>query len=490
MWPDARAYREALQNPRTCFVDDELKDSQPVQHGLFPLSYAGHFATVFKVRTSNKTVAVRCFLREQGDRAKRYSAIDAFLSRAQVSCISNFEYVENGIRIGGRLYPLLIMDWVEGHTLDAYVRSDAARVDTFRALATRWIEVVGELEAAGIAHGDLQHGNVLVSGGDIKLVDYDGMFVPPMAGAMAAEQGLAAYQHPKRTPSDYNKDIDRFASLVIYTSLAALGEKLDLIRFCSSDNLLFTAEDYRQPNSSDAFRALSGLSPAVNRVAHALRDACIAPFSQTPRLLDLVAPPAATKLPGWMRSTGSIPTPTKVTAEPPRHGGMPASLPPQTAPSQPTTGTSNPTLPSPPRTTTAAAPTTQSSRKVFKWGSFVSLGIAWMIAYAFFVASWLKGDAAVVVFFIGVAIAFANSFETESSQPVHQPRPTPIRLPPSAPGAAMGSGGAVIASAIRSIYHRPTCEWAYKMSSRNRRQYSSAAAAAMAGLRPCRVCRP
>src|SRR2546430_4647189 len=57
-----------------------------------------------------------------------------------------------------------------------------------------------------VAHGDLQHGNILVRGGSIQLVDYDGMWVPALKGRHATEIGHRAYQHPERSEQDYRSE--------------------------------------------------------------------------------------------------------------------------------------------------------------------------------------------------------------------------------------------------------------------------------------------
>src|SRR5204863_5863216 len=48
-----------------------------------------------------------------------------------------------------------------------------------------WPKLADDLRAAGVAHGDLQHGNVILmlrpGGANLSLIDYDGMFrlAPP-----------------------------------------------------------------------------------------------------------------------------------------------------------------------------------------------------------------------------------------------------------------------------------------------------------------------
>ena len=48
----------------------------------------------------------------------------------------------------------------------------------------------------------------------------------------------------------------------------------------------------------------------------------------------------------------------------------------------------------------------------------------------------------------------------------------------------------VVGSAKATTYHRPTCEWAQKISRRNLVTFSSAETAREKGYRPCRSCNP
>jgi hypothetical protein len=72
------------------------------------------------------------------------------------------------------------------------------------------------LRDAEIAHGDLQHGNIIVEHGHLRLVDHDGLFVPEMAGWTSSEVGHQHYQHPARDAAFFNKHLDNFSAIVIY----------------------------------------------------------------------------------------------------------------------------------------------------------------------------------------------------------------------------------------------------------------------------------
>jgi hypothetical protein len=62
----------------------------------------------------------------------------------------------------------------------------------FRAIASF-------LEKEGIAHGDIQNGNIMMAPAGPKLIDYDGMYVPGMKLGDGTETGHKHFQHRART---------------------------------------------------------------------------------------------------------------------------------------------------------------------------------------------------------------------------------------------------------------------------------------------------
>jgi hypothetical protein len=157
------------------------------------------------------------------------------------------------------------MEWVQGDRLEEYIQSNLGNANVISLLATNWLKMITTLRQASIAHGDLQHGNILVVNGDFKLIDYDGMFVPSLAGHSSHEMGHSNYQHPKRTPLDFGTELDNFSSWVIYLSLLAL--KLDSqlwhrIQSAGDDRMLFSKEDFTQPDFSDALRIIGRINNA------------------------------------------------------------------------------------------------------------------------------------------------------------------------------------------------------------------------------------
>ena len=201
-WPTPQDYNEAVQAPKVVFSDAELKGAVPETTKLgLPKAITGNFACVYRFSRARKEWAVRCFHRRYAGRRDRYVQISGTLAGLGLPYTVRFDYIDQGIRMGGRWYPILKMEWVRGLVLTSYVEKNLAKPKAMKALTSEWLEMVAALRDAGIAHGDLQHGNVLVVGGKIRLVDYDGMYVPALDGLRSNETGHPNYQHPHRTGS-------------------------------------------------------------------------------------------------------------------------------------------------------------------------------------------------------------------------------------------------------------------------------------------------
>ena len=220
-WPLASHFSTMLQKPNFAFKDPVLKNSEILRNAQGqPKPWAGAFAVVYKATLENgEHRALRVFSSESAERRERYEQISQYLSEHPLKCLVNFEYRESAIRsTDGHWYPLVVMDWVEGHTLfqwvDTQCRNQNARA--LRVAADVWTNVVREVEEAGIAHGDYQQANILVTAaGQMKLVDYDCMCVPSLAGRRNLEIGVEPYQHPERDGQTLlSPTLDRFSAII------------------------------------------------------------------------------------------------------------------------------------------------------------------------------------------------------------------------------------------------------------------------------------
>ena len=330
-WPPPVEFRDAVQNPQQCFEAHDLaQGTAAVTRMGTPLVYSGNFACVFKVTTAGGDVAVRCFTREVKDQRERYAHLSDYLKGVKPEAFVGFEYAERGIRVRGQWYPIVRMDWAEGDRLDKFVADHIDRPDIFIDLAARWRGVNGTLRGLGIAHNDLQHGNVIVQEqGSLRLVDYDGIFLPRFGGQPSPEIGHRHFQHPKRSTQNYHAGIDNFPSLVVYLTLLALYTAPQLWdRFYNQENLLFAREDFADPASSECFKALKGSSDAnVARLAVVLEEFCTRTVDQVPPLEDVL----------HGNLTAPLPAPSSNAPAPPPQPAPPSEPAPSAPPPSPPT---------------------------------------------------------------------------------------------------------------------------------------------------------
>lgn len=260
-WPTMSDYQEAIQAPRLCFSDPELQRGTAATDMLgLPRPITGAFASVYQIITGSKKFAVRCFLHYHPDQERRYAAVSAALQSLKLPFMVEFTWQNQGIRVRGKWFPILKMEWLNGQTLDNYVGQHLDST-TLRSLAMQFADIISAMKNAGIAHGDLQHGNILVVNNKLRLIDYDGMYVPALHGMTSHEIGHRNYQLPRRSERDFGPHIDSFSAWVIYLALMALSIKPTLWRELKGgdEHLLFRKEDFDKPANSAVLRAIQQL---------------------------------------------------------------------------------------------------------------------------------------------------------------------------------------------------------------------------------------
>jgi formylglycine-generating enzyme required for sulfatase activity len=287
--PSLLDYREAISNPGF-FSDPNLKDGKPVLNKKGnPFSSAGKFAITFKYTDKDgKLHAIRCFTTLIDGIEQQYKSVQNFITQSNSEYFVNVDYQNNGIymRIQGEPYPICVMEWVDGLTLDDYIKQNIKQLPSLN-LSTKFVQMIADLQPLGYAHGDLQHGNIMVENHNLKLVDYDGMYVPEYDGQMlqSKELGHRNYQHPKRNPSHYNADLDNFSAIVIFLSLVALERDPSLF----SDDvecLLIGEHDFKNPYRSEKLQALANLGYKAS-VQH-FQQICQMEMEDIPSLIDFI----------------------------------------------------------------------------------------------------------------------------------------------------------------------------------------------------------
>ncbi len=301
-WPTQSDYKDALQNPDTAFRDPDLCASQAERSPMgVPRARSGAFASVYKMTGPKGTVALKLFNFPNEDRAQRYAAVSDYLEKAlgpkKPPSVVKFQYHAEGIRVGKAWYPTLTMAWVKGVSLGEWVRQTVEKknpdVAAVKAMADKWAALVAQLQDSKIAHGDLQHDNVMVVGDAPVLVDYDGMCVPALAPSDPKKQldqlefGKPAYQHPARAAEKLGLHLDNFAAWVILVALRAIAADpkvyVEYVLKTENENLLFVPTDMTDPAGSKLWPALAkSADPDVSGWAKALRAALDKPYAHIP----------------------------------------------------------------------------------------------------------------------------------------------------------------------------------------------------------------
>ncbi len=252
-WPTPQDYLEAVQNPLQNFKDESIQNCLPALSALgIPRVQSGMFACVYEFSGENQQWAVRCFTTRLKDQQERYKAISSFILADDLPYTVDFHYLEDGIKCGDTWFPILKMTWVEGQTLDTYLRENLRNRELLERLRLEFQIMMERMRTNNVAHGDLQHGNILISDGEIYLVDYDGFFVPELAGRHNNELGHPNYQHPQRTEKYFGPYLDNFSAQLIDISLICLIEDPSLFNnFNGGDEcLLFRKADFSKAKES------------------------------------------------------------------------------------------------------------------------------------------------------------------------------------------------------------------------------------------------
>ncbi|MDE0085255.1 MAG: tetratricopeptide repeat protein [Candidatus Poribacteria bacterium] len=289
-WPNRTEYTQAVRDyPHISIKDPKLKEGKPqfAKDG-FLNSFNGGFSIVFPFDMTSQTYALRCWTQEVGNAEFRYKEISTYLKQVGLPYFVDFEYVPNGILVNGAKYPVTRMEWAKGKTLRDFIEQNIQDAHIFKNVASEFQKMVASLHKHQIAHGDLQDGNILLkrNGTDIniKLIDYDSLYVPTLKGQPDQIIGLKEYQHPKRMlgggyVNDANEKVDYFSELVIFLSFLSLAEMPSLWSQFGNEKrvnngLLFSKEDFENPNQSDIFKELENLSPEIQQLAATLKDYC------------------------------------------------------------------------------------------------------------------------------------------------------------------------------------------------------------------------
>ncbi len=334
LWPSKSEYDLAIANWTETLFDPALRSAKLDYDHLGIRRYGGAnlYVCIYRIGDS----LIRCFCangqrQPPVDIRERYQAIAVFCQQMgqRVSALTPLTYHERGLLVGTRVMPLVKMPFLQNFpSLGEFIVDHYEEASAMQQLTIAWLRMLGELEAAQVAHGDLDLSNVLVeqhaAALSLHLIDYDNMWVPALAGRVQTEYGHQHFQHPAFLPPrarPYTPDMDRFSALVIYLVLCTLVRQPDLYDQWGADEserLLFSSRDYRTIDLADnrirqlREQSTPDLLPFVDELLAALRE------GRMPRSLAQIAPLPAhgqDRTPAsWMLARASQPS---LLAQPP-----------------------------------------------------------------------------------------------------------------------------------------------------------------------------
>lgn len=257
--PEISNIIDSIQIPQL-IKDEHIKNGTPVLDNRGrPEHYSGGFAVVFPFMVNRKKWAFRCWSANIGDLSQRLSTLSTELNKLCISYFCDFVYEYDGIVVDGKVYPTTRMLWIDGVTIKDYICSYKNNPARLLQLAEDFLTMCQALHKHRIAHGDLQHGNILIeNSGVIRLIDYDSMYIPALQGEQDIISGIPEYQHPKRKENGMaSEKLDYFSELIIYLSIRAIAESPQLVekfQVEDAERLLFSKEDYLDIERSQIYQ--------------------------------------------------------------------------------------------------------------------------------------------------------------------------------------------------------------------------------------------
>ncbi|MFQ3620908.1 MAG: hypothetical protein SNJ78_08175 [Spirochaetales bacterium] len=298
-WPNFSQYNAALYRPEQGLIPAELKEAKVARNGYgIPDPLSGGVAYIYKLTLpGGQPIALRLFMREDPVRDTRLPWVLNRLAEVRKrNSLLNFgllhsKWIEQCVKTSVRVVPAVVMEWSLGLTVSEWLRHHRGNKQAILALQDQFFQLLNQMEKEGIAHGDLQVGNILVEKNSRPvLVDYDGIAFFEETEKSPNQGGHPNFQHPKRFGQSLSNTIlDRFSALSIDLGLEAWA-------YCSTepwfenlvldgDTLYFSRSDYEDPESSEAFTRLKGV-PQLKEKVLLFESICKGSVLEVPTLAD------------------------------------------------------------------------------------------------------------------------------------------------------------------------------------------------------------
>lgn len=253
-----------------------LEGYKPIEGGEYTMykKYSGGYCVVYPLSCPNKpNKCIRLwykksnkenvlFLAEQLNKLK--------LDNKELTFLIDYEYFEEGLKLErNEIIPAVVMDWIDGDTLNDYIKKNISSPVKLKQLANEFLSITSLMNSKGLAHGDLSSDNIIVTPNNkIMLIDYDSFYIKGKSiETNQTTKGTPGYQHPERIRQKHlSENMDYFSQQVIYLSILAVAEKPTLASmnnmFFTDRKMLFDANDFASESnfiSSDGYKAIASI---------------------------------------------------------------------------------------------------------------------------------------------------------------------------------------------------------------------------------------
>ena len=277
--PTIPSIRTSVENKQLLVIDEHAKNGtfQTDSRGRL-IAYTGGFSVVFPYENANgEKWAFRCWHADVSNTQEIYKAISDTIKKAKLPFLCDFVYVDKGINVDGTIYPTTRMRWIEGENIKEYICKNMNSSDKLNTLANRFLDMTHMMHKKSLAHGDLQHGNILVGNDErLYLVDYDSFYCPELKGESDNITGLPDYQHPaRRNNKQISEKVDYFSELIIYLSIKSIAKNPSLVdkyKVEDSERLLFSKDDFADLKNSSIYTDIYSLGKEYHELLDVLEE--------------------------------------------------------------------------------------------------------------------------------------------------------------------------------------------------------------------------
>ena len=194
--------------------------------------HIGNSAIIFEVMCGDRRMAMRVYMRHHPNLQAIYG--ENYYPK-ELLINSNSEQMG--------MADVVLCEWVEGVTLQSKIENLCQKPEKMALLAKMFEEFALSWLNERWAHGDIKPENIILSGGELRLIDFDALYREGFSTNECVEVGTRQYQHPLRDKSNFDRSIDDYPIALIVTALSAMAlDKQFSKGIAESDHLLIRPE--------------------------------------------------------------------------------------------------------------------------------------------------------------------------------------------------------------------------------------------------------